>query len=346
MQLNPIKMTPDIDEELYELFTIEVDKGQQPMRVDKFITNRIEKISRNKIQQASKADCLHVNGEPVKVNYKIKPGDQVSLYLLEEPNEFTLVPEQMDLDIIFEDNDVMVINKAPGMVVHPGCGNWTGTLAHGIAYHLGNIEGRGLDKHRPGIVHRIDKYTSGLLVVAKNSAALSNLSAQFAAKTTDRIYQALVWGDFEQQQDTIIGNIARSTKNRKIFQVYDEESIGKHAVTHYRVLEDFCYVSLVECKLETGRTHQIRVHMKHIGHPLFADAEYGGDNIVKGTVFTKYKQFVDNCFKLCNRQALHAKSLAFDHPVTGQRMSFSSDLPEDMQALVNKWRNYSLQLKQ
>ncbi len=333
------------ENEGYILFSLDVDKGQQPLRVDKFITNRVEKLSRNRVQQAANAGCLLVNDAPQKVNYKVKPGDNVRIVLPEQPREFEMIPEPMDLDIIYEDDDVLVINKPAGMVVHPGTGNWSGTLAHGVSHHLGDVSQRGLNPQRPGIVHRIDKWTSGLLVVAKNEHALTHLSKQFFDKTTDRIYEALAWGSFDEDSGTITGNIARSQRDRKVFQVYDEE-IGKHAITHYRVLEDMSYVSLVQCQLETGRTHQIRVHMQSIGHPLFADQEYGGDRIVKGTVFTKYKQFVDNSFKICHRQALHAKSLAFNHPVTGERLSFSVAMPEDMQLVIEKWRNYAKQLKQ
>jgi len=331
-------------EEQYDQIKLEVDKGQQPLRIDKFITNRVEKISRNRIQQAAKINCLLVNNEPVKVNYKIKPGDEIVMMVPKPLAEFTMVPEQMDLNIVFEDDDVMVVNKPAGMVVHPGTGNWSGTLAHGLVHHFGDVEKLGLNPQRPGIVHRIDKWTSGLLVVAKNEHALTHLSRQFFNKTTDRVYYALVWGEFEEPEGTVTGNIARSVRDRKVFQVYEDETIGKHAITHYKTLENFCYVSLVQCQLETGRTHQIRVHMKYKGHPLFADHEYGGDRIVKGTVFSKYRQFVDNCFKICNRQALHARTLAFDHPVSGERLSFTSELPEDMSKLIEKWRNYAKQL--
>ncbi len=333
-------------QDLYEHISLTVEKGQFPLRVDKYILNRVEKISRNRIQNAAKESCLLVNGNPVKVNYKIKPFDQIAIVLPKPKSEFTLIPEEMDLDIVFEDNDVMVVNKAAGIVVHPGTGNWTGTLCNGLAYHLGgDVEKLGLNTNRPGIVHRIDKWTSGLLVIAKNPEALTHLSNQFFEKTTDRLYQALVWGEPSESEGTITGHIGRNLKDRKVFQVYEDGSVGKHAITHYKTLEELCYVSLVECKLETGRTHQIRVHMKYKGHPLFADHEYGGNKIVKGTVFTKYKQFVDNCFKICNRQALHAKSLSFDHPVTGERMSFISEPPEDMSAVIEKWRKYAHQLK-
>lgn len=338
--------TSSDENQLFEHFSIQVKKGQQPIRIDKFILTRVEYLSRTKIQKAAQEGGLKVNGVAVKSNYKIRPNDEIQLVLPNPRQEFKMIPEEMDLDIVYEDDDIMVINKTPGMVVHPGSGNWSGTLCHGITHHLGNnLEERGLNPNRPGIVHRIDKWTSGLLVVAKNEHATTHLSKQFYDKTVDRIYHAIAWGMFEEQDGTIVGNIARGTRNRKIFQVYEDETIGKHAITHYKTLEDLGYVSYIQCQLETGRTHQIRVHMKYLGHPLFADQEYGGNSIVKGTVFTKYRQFVENCFKLCNRQALHAKTLAFNHPVTGERLSFESDLPEDMSKLLEKWRKYAQQLK-
>lgn len=334
------------EETLYEHVKVEAGKQQKSIRVDKFIVNHVEGITRNRIQLAAKEQALLVNGEPVKTNYKIKPNDIVTIVLPRPLQEFRMIPEPMDLCIVYEDEDVMVIDKPAGLVVHPGTGNWSGTLSHGIAHHLGgDLEAKGLNPHRPGIVHRIDKWTSGLLVVAKNEHALSHLSNQFASKTVSRIYHALAWGSFEEEEGTIIGNIARSEQDRKVFRVYDDIDKGKHAITHYKVLEDMGYVSLIQCVLETGRTHQIRVHMKYKNHPLFADQEYGGNRIVKGTVYTKYKQFVDNCFSLCNRQALHAKTLAFDHPVSGERLSFDSELALDMQEVIEKWRNYAKQLK-
>lgn len=334
------------NEELYEHIRLEVDKGQNPLRIDKFISNRVENLSRNRVQNASKADALLVNGEPVKVNYKVKPKDIITIVLPRQMREFSLSPEQLDLDIVFEDDSVLVVNKPAGMVVHPGTGNWSGTLAHGLAYHIGDLEERGLDPQRPGIIHRIDKFTSGLLVVGKNDKAITHLSNQFFEKSVQRIYDALVWGNFEESEGTIHNYIGRSQNDRKIFEAYDEdEMIGKEAITHYRVIDDFGYVSRIECKLETGRTHQIRVHMKHLNHPIFADHQYGGDKIVKGTVFSKYKKFVENCFKICNRQALHAKTLGFVHPVSGKELHFEAELPEDMQQVMEKWRNYSQQLK-
>lgn len=331
-------------EERFEHLKLVVDQGQAPMRIDKYIISFTENISRNKIQNAAKENGLQVNQQPVKTNYKVRPNDVITIMLPQPMKTFTMIPEKMDLNIVYEDEHVMVINKDAGMVVHPGSGNWSGTLSHGIAYHLGEKR-NGLNPERPGIVHRIDKWTSGLLVVAKNEFAVTHLSKQFFDKTVDRIYEAIAWGMFEEPEGTITGNIARSQKDRKIFQVYEDETIGKHAVTHYKTIEDLGYVSHIQCKLETGRTHQIRVHMRYLGHPLFADQEYGGNTIVKGTVFTKYRQFVDNCFKLCNRQALHAKTLAFTHPVTGERLSFDSELAEDMQAVLTKWQGYAKQLK-
>lgn len=332
--------------ELFEHLKLVVDPGQATMRIDKYIINFTENISRNRIQNAAKEDYLRVNDQPVKTNYKVRPNDVITIVLPQPIQTFKMMPEKMDLNIVYEDDDVMVINKDAGMVVHPGSGNWSGTLSHGIAYHLGSaFETSGLNPNRPGIVHRIDKWTSGLLVVAKNEFAVTHLSKQFFDKTVDRVYEAIAWGMFEEQEGTVVGNIARSQKDRKIFQVYEDETIGKHAVTHYKTIEDLGYVSHIQCKLETGRTHQIRVHMRYLGHPLFADQEYGGNTIVKGTVFTKYRQFVDNCFKLCNRQALHAKTLAFNHPVTGERLSFESELADDMQAVLKKWQGYAKQLK-
>ena len=334
------------NDEMYEHHRIEVDTGQEPMRIDKFVRNRIANLSRNRVQNASKADCLLVNDQPVKSNYKVRPNDIISIVLPSPKRKFTMVPEQMDLDIVYEDDEVMVINKPAGLVVHPGTGNWSGTLAHGIAYHLQDlIEKEDLDPLRPGIVHRIDKYTSGLLVVGKTAHAISHLSNQFFHKSVDRIYEAIAWGSFEDAEGTIDKNIARNPRDRKVFQAFDENDVGKDAVTHYSVLEDLGYVSYIQCRLETGRTHQIRVHMKYLNNPLFADKDYGGDKIVKGTVFTKYRQFVENCFKICDRQALHAKTLAFTHPTTNERLSFKQDLPADMQNLLEKWRNYAKQLK-
>lgn len=344
---NPDEQENDEEEdELFEHHRLTVDPRQEPLRIDKFVSNRIANLSRNRIQNASKADCLLVNNEPVKSNYKVRPNDVISIVLPSPKRSFTMVPEQMELNIVYEDEQVMVINKPAGLVVHPGTGNWSGTLAHGIAYHLKDvIEQEDLDPLRPGIVHRIDKFTSGLLVVGKTSHAISHLSNQFFHKTVDRIYEAIAWGSFEEESGTITKNIARNPKDRKVFHAFDDPEIGKTAITHYNVLEDMGYVSHIQCKLETGRTHQIRVHMNALQHPLFADKEYGGDKIVKGTVFSKYRQFVENCFKICNRQALHAKTLSFTHPTSNKRLSFEADLPTDMQMLLEKWRNYAKQLK-
>ncbi|HBF21242.1 MAG TPA: RNA pseudouridine synthase, partial [Cryomorphaceae bacterium] len=275
----------------------------------------------------------------VKSNYRVKPSDVVQVVLSYPPREIELIPENIPLNIIYEDDQVIVINKTAGIVVHPGYGNYTGTLVNGLIYHFNNLPGK--DEVRPGLVHRLDKDTSGIMVIAADEYAMAHLARQFFERTTNRAYQALVWGNVEEDQGTITGHIGRSKKDRKVFTVYPEGDEGKHAVTHYRVLERFGYTTLVECRLETGRTHQIRVHMKHLGHPLFNDKEYGGDHILKGTTFTKYKQFVANCFELCPRQALHAKTLGFEHPRTHERLSFDSDLPPDMQGLIDKWRHYA-----
>ena len=327
------------EEELFEHFNIVVDEGQQPTRIDKFLIDKVPNISRNKIQNAAKAEAVKVNDKAVKSNYKVKPGEQISLLLPHPKRETELIAEDIPLDIIYEDDDVMVINKAAGLVVHPGYNNFTGTLVNGLMYHFENLPSLN-EHHRPGLVHRLDKNTSGIMVVAKTEFALSSLAKQFYERTTDRKYLALCWGDLNED-GTVEGNIGRSLKNRKLMDVFPEADYGKMAKTHYKVLQRLSYVTLVECKLETGRTHQIRVHMKHLGHPLFGDPEYGGDKILKGTTFTKYKQFVENNFKLLPRQALHAKSLAFTQPVTDERLSFESEVPEDFSAVLDRWRNYS-----
>ena len=327
------------NEELYEHHRIVADSGQKPLRVDKFLGNLLPNTSRNKIQQAAAAGNTHVNQKAVKSNYRVKPSDVVQVVLSYPPREIELIPENIPLNIIYEDDQVIVINKTAGIVVHPGYGNYTGTLVNGLIYHFNNLPGK--DEVRPGLVHRLDKDTSGIMVIAADEYAMAHLARQFFERTTNRAYQALVWGNVEEDQGTITGHIGRSKKDRKVFTVYPEGDEGKHAVTHYRVLERFGYTTLVECRLETGRTHQIRVHMKHLGHPLFNDKEYGGDHILKGTTFTKYKQFVANCFELCPRQALHAKTLGFEHPRTHERLSFDSDLPPDMQGLIDKWRHYA-----
>lgn len=327
------------NEELYEHYQYTVDPGQELLRIDKFLIDRIPNTSRNRIQNAAKSGNILVNGEEIKPNYKVRPGDDISVVLPFPPRQLDLIPENIPLDIVYEDNDVVVINKQAGIVVHPGHGNYSGTLVNALLYHFGELPSQS-EETRPGLVHRLDKNTSGIMVVAKTEHALSHLAKQFYDRTTDRRYWALVWGDMEEDEGTIEGNIDRSVRDRRIREVYPEGDKGKHAVTHYKVLERFGYVTLVECKLETGRTHQIRVHMKYIGHSLFNDPEYGGDKIRKGTVFSKYKQFVQNAFEVCPRQALHAKSLAFTHPVTGERMSFNSELPEDMATVIEKWRRY------
>lgn len=332
------------DQDLYEQYTITADKGQAPLRIDKFLVNRLENTSRNRIQQAASAGTILVNGDPVKQNYKVKPLDVISVVVPEPPREYELKPENIPLDILFEDAHLAVINKPAGMVVHPGVGNWTGTLVNALAHHFAGLPDASADSSRPGLVHRLDKDTSGVLVVAREDYAMMHLAKQFFQRTTDRRYQALVWGDFDEEEGTVEGNIGRHPRERKKMAVFPEGEEGKVAVTHYKVLRRFGYVTLVECKLETGRTHQIRVHMEHIGHPVFNDGKYGGDRIVKGTVYTKYKQFVDNCFKIMPRQALHAKSLGFEHPHTGAGMYFDTDLPEDMQKVLEKWERYTAHL--
>src|SRR5690554_6068462 len=328
-------------DDLYEHYRFTADKGQGALRVDKYLMNLIEKATRNKIQKAAEAGNIHVNGVPVKSSYKVKGNDVVTVLFEHPPYEFLLVPENIPLDIVYEDDAVLVVNKAAGMVVHPGHGNYSGTLINALTYHFDNLPNN--SSNRPGLVHRIDKDTSGLLVVAKTEEAMTHLAKQFFDKSTEREYVALVWGNVEEDEGTIEGNIGRHPKNRLQNTVYenDDEEKGKPAVTHYKVLERLGYVTLVSCRLETGRTHQIRVHMKYIGHTLFNDERYGGEKILKGTTFSKYKQFVDNCFKILPRQALHARTLGFVHPVTEEFMRFESPIPEDMQACLEKWRNYS-----
>lgn len=330
-------------EELYEHYKFTASIGQEPLRVDKFLMNFIENATRNKIQQAIKAGGVLVNNLPIKANYKVKPKDEVRVVLAHPPHENLLVAENIPLDIVFEDDTVIVVNKPAGMVVHPGHGNYSGTLVNGLIYHIENLPTN--SNERPGLVHRIDKDTSGLLVVAKTEFAMAHLSKQFFDRTTERLYYALVWGNIEEDEGTITGNIGRSLKNRLQMSVFENGEFGKHAVTHYKVIERFSYVTLVQCKLETGRTHQIRAHFKHIGHTLFNDERYGGDLILKGTTFTKYKQFVDNCFKILPRQALHAKTLGFTHPVTGKFLQFDSPIPDDMTQCLEKWRSYTVNQK-
>lgn len=331
----------DEEQQLYEHFRIVVDKGQEPLRVDKYMFERLKHSSRNRIQKAADAGFVHVNDQPVKSNYKVRPLDVITLMLDAPQHDHTIEAEDVPLDIVYEDADLMVVNKAPGMVVHPGAGNFHGTLINAVAWHLKDL--RSFDANDPavGLVHRIDKDTSGLLVIAKTPVAKTKLGLQFFNKTTHRSYNALVWGNFSEDEGRIEGNIGRDPRDRLRMNVFPPDSeIGKSAVTHYRILERFGYVTLVECILETGRTHQIRAHMKHIGHPLFGDERYGGTEILRGQRSSTYKAFIQNCFKVCNRQALHAKTLGFVHPTTGRQMDFTSDLPNDMQQLINKWSIY------
>lgn len=335
------QLVTDVDgRELYEHFRFEADKGQTLLRIDKFLVERMQKTSRNRIQQAADAGCIWVNDKAVKSSYKVKPGDVIRIVMDRPRYELEILPEDIPLDIVYEDEDVLVVNKPAGLVVHPGHGNWSGTLVNALAWHFKDNPDYDVNDPRMGLVHRIDKDTSGLLVVAKTPDAKTHLGRQFFNKTTKRQYVALVWGDFEEDEGTVTGNIARNPKDKLQMAVFDDPAVGKHAVTHYRVLERFGYVTMVQCILETGRTHQIRVHMRHIGHPLFNDARYGGDQILKGTTFAKYKQFVQNCFEACPRQALHAKTLGFVHPRTGRQMDFDSPIPADMEALFTRWRNY------
>ncbi|WP_372773238.1 RluA family pseudouridine synthase [Mangrovibacterium sp.] len=336
----------DQDEEaqesaLYEHYNMVVDPGQSQVRVDKFIVNRIDSASRSKIQAAADAGNILVNGKSVKSNYKIKPGDEISIVMDFPRRELKIIPEDIPLDIVYEDDQLIVLNKPAGLVVHPGHGNYTGTLVNALAWRYKDLPlFSGSGDTRPGLVHRIDKNTSGLMVVAKTELAKTKLSLQFFEKTTKRQYVALVWGRLKEPEGTIEGNIARSVKDRQVFTVFSDGEHGKHAVTHYKLIEELGYVSLVQCQLETGRTHQIRVHMKHLGHPLFNDEVYGGDKVLWGTTFSKYKQFVNNCFKIIPRQALHAKTLGFIHPTTGEEMLFESELAQDMQDVIVKWRDY------
>ena len=325
---------------LFEHYKLTVDPGQSQLRIDKFLVNRIDNASRNRIQAAADAGSIMVNGRPVKSNYKVKPGDEISIVMDYPRRELKIIPEEIPLNIVYEDDQLLVVNKPAGMVVHPGHGNYTGTMVNGLAWFLKDLPLFNGNDPRPGLIHRIDKNTSGLLVVAKTELAKTKLGLQFFEKTTRREYVALVWGRLEEPEGTITGNIARSQKNRQVFTVYEDGEHGKPAVTHYKLIEELGYVSLVECRLETGRTHQIRVHMNYTGHPVFNDDTYGGDQILWGTTFTKYKQFVQNCFNIIPRQALHAKTLGFVHPVTGKEMMFDSELPADMSEVIGKWRNY------
>lgn len=334
---------PKSKEKYYEHYRYVADSGISPVRVDKFLTQRHENASRNKIQTAAENGCIHANGIPVKSNYKVKPNDVIALVLDYPKKEFELIAQDIPLEIVYEDEDLLVVNKEAGMVVHPSYGHYDGTLVNALAFHLKDnkyFQEEGIGDVRPGLIHRIDKNTSGLLVIAKNDIAKTKLSEQFADKTSTRQYIALVWGGLKENEGTIIGHIGRSLKDRKVMDVFPDGEYGKHAITHYKVIESLGYVDLVECQLETGRTHQIRAHFKYIKHPLFNDWEYGGNQILKGTTFSKYKQFVENCFQICPRQALHAKTLGFIHPRTEKYISFNSELPKDMTLLIEKWQNY------
>jgi len=330
------------DDELYERFSITVDKGQEPLRIDKFLINRLEGATRNKLQQSINSGMVLVNNKEIRSNYKVKPNDEIIVYSDSDPEQTEVIPQKMPLNIVFEDDWVMVINKPVGMVVHPGSGNYSGTLLNGVAWYLQQANPAVSETLLPrfGLVHRIDKNTSGLLVLAKNDHAMRMLAKQFFDHTVRRQYVALVWGDVKKEEGIINANIGRHQRFRKLFAAYPDGDFGKEAITYYKVLERFGYVTLVQCVLETGRTHQIRVHMKHIGHPLFSDDFYGGDKILRGTVHARYKQFVENCFEICPRQALHAKTLGFIHPHTGKEVFFDTNLPEDMAAVIEKWRNY------
>lgn len=333
-------LTDDNEREMYEHFRFVADKGQTLLRVDKFLVTRMENASRNRIQQAAEAGCILVNGKPVKSNYRVKPLDVVSIVMDRPRYECEIIAQDIPIDIVYEDDDVLVVNKPAGLVVHPGHGNYSGTLVNALAWHFRDNPNYDVSDPRLGLVHRIDKDTSGLLVIAKTPDAKTHLGLQFFNKTTKRKYVALVWGAMEHDEGRIEGNIGRSLKDRLQMTVFPDGDYGKSAVTHYRTIERLGYVSVVECILETGRTHQIRVHMKHIGHTLFNDERYGGDQILRGTTFTKYRQFVQNCFETCPRQALHAKTLGFIHPRTGQELFFDTEIPQDMQNLIGRWRQY------
>jgi 23S rRNA pseudouridine1911/1915/1917 synthase len=336
--------TSEFSEVLYERMNLVVDKGQEPMRLDKFLTARIENISRNKVQQAIDGGRVLVNNKTASANYKIRPGDNIVCFSDRQAMGEEIIPEKMPLNIFYEDGEVLIINKPPGLVVHPASGNYSGTLINGVAWYLREKNQAITEETLPrfGLVHRIDKNTSGLLVLAKTKLAVASLAKQFFDHTVKREYVALVWGDLKEDNGTIIAHVGRHQRYRKLFEAYPDGEHGKEAITHFNVLERFGYVTLVKCVLETGRTHQIRVHMKHIGHPLFNDETYGGDKILKGTIFNKYKQFVENCFNICKRQALHAKTIGFIHPASKKEMLFNSDLPDDMGEVIEKWRTYVL----
>ncbi len=329
------------EQDLYEHYRFVVDKGQGLLRIDKYLMIRIENATRNKIQNAAHAGNILVNEKPIKPNYRVKPSDVISIVMAYPPREIEVLPENIPVNVVYEDNDLLLVNKTPEMVVHPGYGNYTGTLVNALSFHLMK-DNKGLtDTNRPFLCHRIDKNTSGILLIAKNEMTQIHLARQFFDHSIQRKYQALVWGDFKENEGTIEGNIGRHPRDRKIMTVFPDGSSGKTAITHYKVLERFGYVSLIECELETGRTHQIRAHLKYIGHPLFNDETYGGNHIIKGTTYSKYKQFIENCFKIIPRHALHAKSLGFIHPSTGNHFFFDSELPEDMALIIDKWRKYS-----
>lgn len=334
-----------MEEELFEHFRLLVDQGQAPLRIDKYMSAHMEDTSRHRVQQALKEGYVYVGDNLVKANYIVRPGDVIRFVMPYRRRGMEIIPQDIPLNIVYEDDDVLIVNKPAGMVVHPGHGNYEGTLINALSHYLGISQGPEAEDERMGIlVHRIDKDTSGLLAVAKNLPAQTNLAKQFFDHSIDRRYQAVVWGDLKEDEGTIEGTIGRDPNDRLRYKVYEEEDKGKHAVTHYRVLERFGYVTLVECKLETGRTHQIRVHMSSIGHPIFNDERYGGSEIRKGTIYSKYKQFIQNCFEICPRQALHAKTLGFVHPVSGEWLQFDSEIPEDMTALLDKWRKYCNQM--
>jgi len=344
-------------DDLFEHHSFEADPGQKPLRVDKFLVDRLPNHSRNRIQNAATANCIRANDKPVKSNYKVRPGDKIALVLPYPPRVIELIPEDIPLEVVHEDEDVVVVNKQAGLVVHPGYGNYSGTLVNALIFHFQNLPNAQIksygedgveentDGTRPGLVHRLDKNTTGLMVIAKSEMALPKLAAQFYDRTVTRAYVALVWGDVKEEEGTVTGHVGRSLKNRKVMTVFPDGEFGKHAVTHYKVLERLGYVTLIQCKLETGRTHQIRVHMKHIGHPLFNDNEYGGDKILKGLSSNKYNQFIRNCFGLLPRQALHAKTLGFIHPSTGDEILLNSEIPDDIEAVLAKWRVYTTSMK-
>ena len=334
-------------EELFEHFRLEVDPGQAPMRIDRYMSSHMEGTSRSRVQQALKEGYVRVGETVVKANHVVRPGEVIRFVMPYRRRGLEIIPQQIPLDIVYEDDDVLVINKSAGMVVHPGHGHYEGTLVNALSYHLGISQDEDAEDERMGVlVHRIDKDTSGLLAVAKNEEAQLKLAKQFFDHSIDRRYVAIVWGDVKEDEGTIEGNIARDPSDRLRFKAYDDENVGKRAVTHYRVLERYGFVTLVECKLETGRTHQIRVHMSSIGHPIFNDERYGGNEIRKGTIYSKYRQFIANCFEICPRQALHAKTLGFEHPVSGKWLQFDSEIPQDMTNLLAKWRKYCTQMPQ